>query len=143
MEKERARAEKMGYPSPIQPTKDKTDIDYNKALELILDNIDSLALCAGTHNEYSSKFLTELVEKKGINKEDKRIYFAQLLGMSDHISYNLSSANFNVAKYVPYGPVNEVLPYLLRRADENTSVAGQTGRELSLLMIEKNRRKQK
>jgi proline dehydrogenase len=143
MEKERARAEKMGYPSPIQSTKEQTDIDYNKALELILDNIDSLALCAGTHNEYSSKFLTELVEKKGISKEDKRIYFAQLLGMSDHISYNLSSANFNVAKYVPYGPVNEVLPYLLRRADENTSVAGQTGRELSLLMIEKNRRKQK
>lgn len=143
MEKERERAVKLGYPSPIQPDKKHTDTDYNTALELILDYIDTLALCAGTHNEMSSKFLTELIENKGINKEDKRIYFAQLLGMSDHISYNLSASNYNVAKYVPYGPINEVLPYLLRRADENTSVAGQTSRELSLLTIEKNRRKQK
>lgn len=141
MEKERDRAEKMGYPSPIQKDKDHTDKDYNLALELIVDNIDNLSLCAGTHNENSSKFLTELINKKEINKKDKRIYFAQLLGMSDHISYNLSASSYNVAKYVPYGPVNEVLPYLLRRADENTSVAGQTSRELSLLMIEKNRRK--
>ncbi len=143
MEKERERAEKMGYPSPIQIDKNHTDKDYNLALELILENIDVLALCAGTHNEYSSKLLTELINKKGIQKNNKRIFFAQLLGMSDHISYNLSASNYNVAKYVPYGPVNEVLPYLLRRADENTSVAGQTSRELSLLMIEKNRRKQK
>jgi len=143
MEKERDRAEKMGYSSPIQPDKNHTDSDYNEALGLILENVENLALCAGTHNEKSSKHLTELIEKKGIEKEDKRIYFAQLLGMSDHISYNLASSNYNVAKYVPYGPINEVLPYLLRRADENTSVAGQTSRELSLLTIEKNRRKQK
>jgi proline dehydrogenase len=143
MEKERARAEKMGYPSPIQLNKENTDKDYNIALELIVNNIENLALCAGTHNEYSSKLLTELISKNGLNKDDKRIYFAQLLGMSDHISYNLSSSNYNVAKYVPYGPINEVLPYLLRRADENTSVAGQTSRELSLLTIEKNRRKKK
>ncbi len=143
MEKERERAQKMGYPSPIQPNKSKTDFDYDEALRLIVENIDILSLCAGTHNEESSKLLTELIAEKGIDKSDKRLYFAQLLGMSDHISYNLSAEKFNVAKYVPYGPINEVLPYLLRRADENTSVAGQTGRELSLLMIEKNRRKQK
>lgn len=141
MEKERERALKMGYPSPIQQDKSHTDSDYNKALELILENIDVLALCAGTHNEDSSKLLANLIHKMNLNKEDKRIYFAQLLGMSDHISYNLSSEKYNVAKYVPYGPVEEVLPYLLRRADENTSVAGQTSRELSLLTSEKNRRK--
>ena len=141
MEKERERAIQLGYPSPIQTTKKDTDSDYNKALEIIIENIAILALCAGTHNEDSSSYLTELIEKKGLTKEDKRIYFAQLLGMSDHISYNLSNAEYNVAKYVPYGPICEVLPYLLRRADENTSVAGQTGRELSLLTIEKQRRK--
>lgn len=141
MEKERERAQQYGYPSPIQATKIDSDNDYNKALEIIIDNLDVLALCAGTHNEESSSFLAELIEKKGYNKNDSRIYFAQLLGMSDHISYNLSNSCYNVAKYVPYGPINEVLPYLLRRADENTSVAGQTGRELSLLTIEKQRRK--
>lgn len=141
MEKERARALQMNYPSPIQPNKEATDNDYNSALSLILENFTSLSLCAGTHNEESSLLLTELLEKFSINKDDKRIYFAQLLGMSDHISYNLSSEGFNVAKYVPYGPIKEVLPYLLRRADENTSVAGQTSRELSLLSKEKSRRK--
>lgn len=141
MEKERARALQMNYPSPIQPNKEATDNDYNRALSLILENFTSLSLCAGTHNEESSLMLTELLDKFSINKDDKRIYFAQLLGMSDHISYNLSSEGFNVAKYVPYGPIKEVLPYLLRRADENTSVAGQTSRELSLLSKEKSRRK--
>jgi proline dehydrogenase len=140
MEKERERAQKMGYPSPIQKDKKSTDLDYDKALSIIIENIDVLALCAGTHNEESSKYLTELIQKNNLSKNDSRIYFAQLLGMSDHISYNLSSENFNVAKYVPYGPINEVLPYLLRRADENTSVAGQTSRELNLLLAEKNRR---
>lgn len=143
MEKERERAEKLNYPSPIQKDKNNTDSDYNKALEIIIQNIECLALCAGTHNENSSLLLANLIDKKGISKDDKRVYFAQLLGMSDHISYNLSESNYNVAKYVPYGPINEVLPYLLRRADENTSVAGQTGRELSLLTLEKKRRKQK
>ena len=143
MEKERARALQMNYPSPIQPNKIATDNDYNKALSVILENFNHLSLCAGTHNEESSLLLTELLEKFNINKDDQRIYFAQLLGMSDHISYNLSSEGFNVAKYVPYGPIKEVLPYLLRRADENTSVAGQTSRELSLLSKEKERRKKK
>ena len=143
MEKERARALQMNYPSPIQPNKGSTDNDYNKALSVILENFNHLSLCAGTHNEESSLLLTELLEKFHLNKDDQRIYFAQLLGMSDHISYNLSSEGFNVAKYVPYGPIKEVLPYLLRRADENTSVAGQTSRELSLLSKEKERRKKK
>jgi proline dehydrogenase len=141
MEKERERALQFGFPSPIQATKKDSDTDYNKALQIIIDNLDVLALCAGTHNEESSSYLAELIENKGLSKSDKRIYFAQLLGMSDHISYNLSNSDYNVAKYVPYGPICEVLPYLLRRADENTSVAGQTGRELSLLTIEKKRRK--
>jgi len=141
MEKERARAKAKGYSSPIQADKASCDNDFNKALEIIIENIDCLALCAGTHNESSSLYLTELMNKKGLAENDKRIYFAQLLGMSDHISYNLSNALYNVAKYVPYGPVKEVMPYLLRRADENTSVAGQTGRELSLITKEKERRK--
>jgi proline dehydrogenase len=141
MEKERNRAVRMNYSSPIQPDKEACDRDFNTALELIVKNIDVLALCAGTHNEHSSLFLTELIQSAGLAKNDKRIYFAQLLGMSDHISYNLSNEGYNVAKYVPYGPVKEVMPYLLRRADENTSVAGQTSRELSLIMKEKKRRK--
>lgn len=141
MEKERERALKMGYPSPIQPTKQATDSDYNAALEFIVQNASSFALCAGSHNEDSSMILTKLLTQYGIASDDKRFYFAQLLGMSDHISYNLAHEGYLVAKYVPFGPVKEVMPYLLRRADENTSVAGQTGRELSLIMKELQRRK--
>lgn len=140
MEKERARAAEKGYPSPIQPNKEASDRDYNLALEFLIAEIDHMALCAGSHNEQSALFLTELLSKYDVKKDDKRVYFAQLLGMSDHISYNLSKEGFNVAKYVPYGPIKEVMPYLLRRADENTSVAGQTGRELSLIMKERKRR---
>lgn len=143
MEKERARAFAHGYPSPIQPDKSTCDADFNKALEQIVLNIDCMALCSGSHNENSALLLIQLMEKFGIDKNDSRIYFAQLLGMSDHISYNLAHAGYNVAKYVPYGPVKEVMPYLLRRADENTSVAGQTGRELSLIMKERRRRQNK
>ncbi|MES2588197.1 MAG: proline dehydrogenase family protein [Bacteroidota bacterium] len=141
MEKERARALAKSYPSPIQKDKLSSDLDYNRALEIIIKNIDCLALCAGTHNEESSLYLTKLMQENNLDVNDKRIYFAQLLGMSDHISFNLSNAMYNVAKYVPYGPIKEVIPYLLRRADENTSVAGQTGRELSLILKEKTRRK--
>lgn len=140
MEKERDRAQQKNYPSPIQPNKEACDGDFNKALEQIVLNIDTMALCAGSHNEASALILTDLMKKYGIEKGDERIYFAQLLGMSDHISYNLSHAGYKVAKYVPYGPIKEVMPYLLRRADENTSVAGQTGRELSLIMKERKRR---
>lgn len=142
MEKERARAIEKKYPSPIQDSKEKSDIDYNAALDECVKNISMMGLCAGTHNEKSSLFLVELMNKYGISGSDKRIYFSQLLGMSDHISYNLALANYNVAKYVPYGPVKEVLPYLIRRAQENTSVKGQTGRELSLIIKEKQRRRQ-
>lgn len=140
MEKERARAEKQGKPSPIQPDKSASDRDYDQALYFALDHIDRIAICAGTHNEGSSLLLAGLMAERGIDPGDKRIYFSQLLGMSDHISFNLAKAGYNVAKYVPYGPVEAVLPYLIRRAQENTSIAGQTGRELSLLTAEMKRR---
>jgi proline dehydrogenase len=141
MEKERKRAIEMGYPSPIQENKEHSDRDYNAALEFCITHIERIGLCAGTHNEKSSLYLYELMNRHNIAKDDKRIYFSQLLGMSDHISYNLSLNGYNVAKYVPYGPVKEVLPYLMRRARENTSVKGQTGRELGLIIKEKERRK--
>jgi proline dehydrogenase len=140
MEKERSRAEKQDKPSPIQPDKSASDRDYNQALRFALDHIDRIAICAGTHNEHSSLLLADLMTERGIDPGDKRIYFSQLLGMSDHISFNLAKAGYNVAKYVPYGPVEAVLPYLIRRAQENTSIAGQTGRELSLLTAEMKRR---
>lgn len=140
MEKERERAKEKGYPSPIQKDKASSDADYDKALEFCIENIDQMALCAGTHNENSSLKLVDLMQKRNVPSGDKRVFFSQLLGMSDHISYNLSQGGFNVAKYVPYGPVKEVLPYLIRRAQENTSVKGQTGRELSLIIKEKQRR---
>ena len=141
MEKERLRAEEMNYPSPIQPNKEACDRDYDLALDYILDKINYFSLVAGTHNEDSSKKLALSLSERSISKDDSRIYFAQLLGMSDHISFNLAHHEFNVAKYVPFGPVKEVMPYLLRRADENTSVAGQTGRELSLINKELKDRK--
>jgi proline dehydrogenase len=141
MEKERERAQQKGYDSPIQPNKSQCDSDFNTAVELILENISNAALCSGSHNEDSAHILVNMMEKLGIEKSDKRVWCAQLLGMSDHISYNMAHAGYNVAKYVPYGPVKEVMPYLIRRANENTSVAGQTGRELSLLIKERNRRK--
>ncbi len=140
MEKERERAEEKGYPSPIQPDKDSTDRDFDAAVKYCFDNVESIALVCGTHNEKSSELLYKQMNEKGVAPNDKRIYFAQLYGMSDHISYNLASAGYNVAKYVPYGPVNEVLPYLIRRAEENTSASGQTGRELGLIMQEMKRR---
>lgn len=142
MEKERARAERLSYPSPIQSTKADTDKDYDACIELCLDNLDCVSICAGTHNELSSAKLAAAIEERGLELNDKRIYFAQLLGMSDHISFNLADRGYMVAKYVPYGPVKEVLPYLIRRAEENTSVAGQTSRELGLIKKEIARRKQ-
>jgi proline dehydrogenase len=143
MEKERARAIEKGYPSPIQATKADTDKDFNTALKVIVENRSLFSLCAGTHNEHSSELLMTFMQEAQIDPQNEQFYFAQLLGMSDHISYNVAHANYHVAKYVPFGPVKEVLPYLLRRADENTSVAGQTGRELSLIMKELNRRARK
>ena len=136
MEKERDQSVKRNYPDPIQKDKRATDNDFAKALEFCIDNIENVSLCAGTHNEKSVLHLTDLMKKKALKNNDSRIWFAQLLGMSDHISFNLSKEGYNVAKYVPYGPIKEVIPYLIRRAEENTSVSGQTGRELSLIKIE-------
>lgn len=140
-EQEIERAKEKGYDCPVHTAKENTDIDYNKALTLCIENIDFVSVCAGTHNEDSSELLIELLEKHSISKDDKRVYFSQLLGMSDHISYNAAKAGFNVVKYVPYGPVKDVLPYLIRRAEENTSIAGQMGRELTNIIEEKKRRK--
>lgn len=141
MEKERERAEQKGYVSPIQATKADSDRDYDQALRICVENNDIVAICAGTHNEESSALLAELMAKKGFKNDDKRFYFAQLLGMSDHISFNLAKKGYNVAKYLPYGPVKAVLPYLSRRAQENSSVKGQVGRELNLIEAELKRRK--
>ncbi|MFD1552040.1 proline dehydrogenase [Putridiphycobacter roseus] len=141
MEKERDRAKAKGYTSPIQPNKAATDRDYNLALTYMVEHINNIAVCAGTHNEESSAKLIALIETHQLAKNHPHLYFAQLLGMSDHISFNLSFKGYNVAKYVPYGPIQEVMPYLIRRAEENTSVAGQMGRELSLIVKEKKRRK--
>ncbi|MCC6383962.1 MAG: proline dehydrogenase family protein [Bacteroidia bacterium] len=143
MEKERDRAAQLNYPSPIHKDKAGSDNDFNKALRFCVDYIDRISFCAGTHNENSSMLLVSLMGEKGIKKDDTRIWFSQLLGMSDHISFNLAHAGYNVCKYVPYGPVAAVLPYLTRRAQENTSIAGQMSRELSLIVAERKRRKQK
>jgi proline dehydrogenase len=140
MEKERARAGAMGYPSPIQPDKAATDQDYNDALVYCVDYISEIAIVAGTHNEESCRLLTELLNQKHIDTKNENVYFAQLLGMSDNLSFNLADAGYNVAKYVPYGPVEAVLPYLFRRAQENTSISGQMSRELGLIVKEKDRR---
>jgi proline dehydrogenase len=141
MEKENERAIKKGYPSPICESKAATDDNFNEAAKFILDHIDNISLFAGTHNEASSYLILDLMKEKGIDKSDNRVWFGQLYGMSDNISFNLAKLGYNVAKYVPFGPVKDVLPYLIRRAEENTSVAGQTGRELMLLTKEKERRK--
>ena len=141
MEKERDRAEEMEYESPIHKTKEAVDKDYNLALKFCINNIDRVGICAGTHNETSANNLVELMKQAGLSPGDKRIYFAQLLGMSDNISFKLADLGYNVAKYVPYGPVEKVLPYLFRRAEENTSIAGQSGREFTLIKKELKRRK--
>jgi proline dehydrogenase len=143
MEKERSRAAELGYTDPIQPNKEASDRDFDLAVNYCLDNIDRIAVCAGTHNEKSSLQLATAMESRNIARNDKRVFFAQLFGMSDHISYNLANAGYNVAKYLPYGPIREVIPYLIRRAQENTSVKGQTGRELTLILREMQRRKVK
>jgi len=142
MEKERERAKELGYKDPIQPNKEATDRDFNAVMEFMVERIGRISLFAGTHNEYSCELLTKLMEKNNIEKSDYRIWFGQLYGMSDNISFILGSKGYNVAKYLPYGPIKKVMPYLIRRAQENTSVAGQTGRELSLIQKEIKRRKQ-
>ncbi|MCC8423644.1 proline dehydrogenase family protein [Mucilaginibacter sp. UR6-11] len=140
MEKERKRAEEQGYPSPIQPTKEASDTDFNLAIGYCTDNIETIAFVAGTHNEASCRLLTQQLDAKKIDHKNQHVYFAQLLGMSDNLSFNLADADYNVAKYVPYGPIKAVLPYLFRRAQENTAIAGQMSRELSLIVKEIKRR---
>ncbi len=141
MEKERERAQELGYESPIQPTKEATDNNFDKGLAFCIDNKQRVSLVCGSHNEYSNYYLALLMEKHSLKNDDPRVWFAQLYGMSDNISFNLAKAGYNVAKYVPYGPVKSVIPYLLRRASENTSVAGQSSRELTLIRRELKRRK--
>lgn len=143
MEKERERAAKLLYPSPVHSNKKDCDDDFDNALRYCVEHFDRIAICAGTHNEESSMLLVNLMKEKNVSHNNANIYFSQLLGMSDHISYNLADAGYNVAKYVPYGQVAKVLPYLVRRAQENTSVAGQMGRELSLILEERRRRRAK
>jgi proline dehydrogenase len=143
MEKERKRALELGYPSPIFPTKEETDQAYNEGLEFCLNHLQYLSIVSGSHNEESNLLQTKLMASLKIKNDDERIYFAQLYGMGDHISYNLAGKQYNVGKYVPFGPLTAVMPYLLRRAEENKSINGQTGRELSLIRKELNRRKSK
>ncbi|MCK6649263.1 MAG: proline dehydrogenase family protein [Bacteroidia bacterium] len=142
LEKENRRAEQNGYKSPIQSSKNNTDIDFDKAITMCLENIDIITLCAGTHNEESTQFLINEMERLNVSANHPHVYFSQLYGMSDNISYNLAAAGYNVTKYLPYGPVKSVIPYLIRRAEENSSIAGQMGRELRLISDEINRRKE-
>ena len=141
LEKENEKAAEKGVISPICVTKEATDVNYDATVLYMIENLDRMSIFAGTHNEESSYKLMELMEQRGIAKNDKRIFFGQLLGMSDNISFNLAANGYNVAKYLPFGPVRDVMPYLIRRAEENTSVAGQTSRELTLIKKEKERRK--
>lgn len=141
MEKEWERAEDNGYDSPICATKEATDLNFDETLEYILRHLDTISLFIGTHNEQSCYLAMQLMSDLKIDKSDNRVWFGQLYGMSDHISFNLAAYGYNVAKYVPFGPVKDVMPYLIRRAEENTSVAGQTSRELMLLKKERKRRK--
>lgn len=140
MEKERARAAAMGYASPIQPNKEATDRDYDAAVQYGLSHLNSISLFVGTHNENSNRLAAEYILQQNLTPSQVPVYFSQLFGMSDNLSFNLGKAGFHVSKYLPYGPVADVVPYLMRRAQENTSVAGQTGRELSLINNELQRR---
>ncbi|MBK7553377.1 MAG: proline dehydrogenase family protein [Flavobacteriales bacterium] len=141
MEKERARAVELGYRDPIHADKASVDKDYDEALRFTAEHIDRISVVVGTHNEDSTLLMAKLMGERNIARNDDRICFAQLLGMSDNLSFNMAAAGYRVAKYVPYGPVREVMPYLLRRAAENTSARGQSGRELTLIALERKRRK--
>lgn len=141
MEKERKRAAEMGYDCLIQPDKQSADRDYDAAVRFCVENVEKVAFVAGTHNENSCRLLADLLNEKSISHNHPHVYFSQLLGMSDNLSFNLADAGYNVAKYVPYGPVKAVLPYLFRRAQENTAIAGQMSRELGLILKERKRRK--
>lgn len=140
MEKERKRAEEQAYPSPIQPGKESTDRDYDEAVMLCIDHLDQVCVIVATHNEHSNKLAVDLLVRKGLPVNHPHVHFSQLYGMSDNITFNLASAGCNVSKYLPFGPIEDVIPYLMRRAEENSSVGGQTGRELLLIKKELKRR---
>lgn len=140
MEKERNRAAELNYPSPIQPDKETCDKDYNAAVEYCTEHLDRIALIVASHNEYSNLYTAQLLDKKGLPHNHKHVHFSQLYGMSDNITFNLARSGCSVSKYLPFGPIKDVIPYLMRRAQENSSVSGQTGRELSLIKKEMQRR---
>ena len=142
LEKERERAAQRGYRSPVNNSKAETDAEYNAALELFMINIDRIEICVGTHNEYSCQLLLQYMSEHGLANDHPHIYFSQLYGMSDNISFNLANAGYNVTKYLPFGPVESTLPYLARRAEENTAIAGQMSKELEIIVKERQRRKQ-
>ena len=141
LEKERERAKRYGYRSPINATKEDTDREYDKSVEIFIGNIDVVEICVGTHNEASCRLLIELMAEKDLPSDHPHIYFSQLYGMSDNISFNLAKAGYNVSKYLPFGPVESTLPYLARRAEENTAIAGQMSKELEIIAKERRRRK--
>ncbi len=143
MEKERKRAEERGYPSPIFPDKEATDRDFNECVKFCIDHIDRVALVVASHNEYSNLYATQLLQEKGLPLKHPHVHWSQLYGMSDNITFNLAHAGCSVSKYLPFGPIRDVIPYLMRRAQENTSVKGQTGRELGLIKKELERRRRK
>jgi proline dehydrogenase len=140
MEKERRRAEEKGYPSPIQKDKASTDADYNEAVQLCIDHLEQVSVIVATHNEYSNKLAADLLIKKALPLNHPHVHFSQLFGMSDNITFNLAAVGCNVSKYLPFGPIEDVIPYLMRRAQENSSVGGQTGRELLMIRKELKRR---
>jgi proline dehydrogenase len=142
LDKENNRAKELGYPTPINPNIEATHKAYDAALKLSVENIDWVEICAGTHNEESTIYLTELMAEHGLQNNHPHIYFSQLYGMSDYMSFNLAASGYNVTKYLPYGPVRATLPYLIRRAKENTAIAGQMGKEYSMIMNERKRRRQ-
>lgn len=141
LEKERKRAEEKGYPSPMHATKEETDNDFNNAVRFCIDHIDRISVIIASHNEKSNRLGTELLTEKNLPLHHPHVHFSQLFGMSDHITFNLAKAGCHVSKYLPFGPIGDVIPYLMRRAEENTSVGGQTSRELSLIKKELKRRK--
>jgi proline dehydrogenase len=141
MDKERKRAAELGYPSPIQPDKESCDRDYNLAIEFCVNHLDNTALIVASHNEFSNLYTTRLLDEKGLPHNHPHVHFSQLYGMSDNITFNLAKNSCSVSKYLPFGPIKDVIPYLLRRAEENSSVSGQTGRELGLINKELQRRK--
>jgi proline dehydrogenase len=140
MEKERKRAAKMGYPSPIQPDKASTDKDFDEGVKFCIDNIDRISLVVASHNERSNMLAVELLQQRGLPLKHPHIHWSQLYGMSDNITFNLAKAGCSVSKYLPFGPIKDVIPYLMRRAQENTSIGGQTSRELGLISKEIKRR---